>query len=117
MQLIILRHVLIYLSIPYFNCGTDGPYANVEAFIPGITLESSYPENYKKVVPPCTLKMFPSSINHCILWTLNHFEKYFNIYIINVINLNSDITKFYNDINKIADLRIQYYQLKKYLNY
>ena len=30
-------------KIPYFNCGTDGPYANVEAFIPGITLESSYP--------------------------------------------------------------------------
>ena len=100
-------------KIPYFNCGTDGPYANVEAFIPGITLESSYPENYKKVVPPCTLKMFPSSINHCILWTLNHFEKYFNINIINVMNLNSDITKFYNDINKIVDLRIQYYQLKK----
>lgn len=33
------------------------------------------------------------------------------------MNLNSDIAKFYNDINKIADLRIQYYQLKKYLNY
>lgn len=103
-------------KIPYFNCGTDGPYANVEVFIPGITLESSYPENYKKVVPPLTLKMFPPSINHYILWTLNHFEKYFNKNIINVKNLNSNITKFYNVINKIADLRIQYYQFKKYLN-
>ena len=99
--------------IPYFNCGTDGPYANVEAFIPGKTLESSYPEKYNKIVPPCTLKMFPSSINHCILWTLDHFEKYFNKNIFNVIILNTDITKFYNDMSSIKDLRIQYNQIKK----
>ena len=61
--------------------------------------------------------MFPSSNTHCILWTLNHFEKYFNKNIINVKNLNRNITNFYNDINKIADLRIQYFQFKKYLNY
>ena len=24
-------------GIPYFNCGTEGLYANVEAFLPGIT--------------------------------------------------------------------------------
>ena len=64
-------------NISYINCGTDGPYANVEAFTPGKTVKSSYPENYKKIVPPCTLKIFPFSINHCILWTLDHFEKIF----------------------------------------
>ena len=37
-------------NIPYFNCGTDGPYANVQAFIPGITTPPIYPKNYKKVV-------------------------------------------------------------------
>ena len=100
-------------KIPYFNCGTEGPYANVEAFIPGKILESSYPVKQNKVVPPCTLKMFPSSINHCILWTLNHFEKYFNKNIINVMNLYSDINKFYNDMSKILDLRLQYYQIRK----
>ena len=101
-------------NIPYFNCGTDGPYANVEAFIPGKTVKSSYPENYKKIVPPCTLKMFPSSINHCILWTLDHFEKYFNNNIINVKNMNYNINKFYEDMEKILDLRTQFYQIKKY---
>jgi ubiquitin-activating enzyme E1 len=101
-------------NIPYFNCGTDGPYANVEAFIPGKTVKSSYPENYKKIVPPCTLKMFPSSINHCILWTLDHFEKYFNKNIINVKNMNYNINKFYEDMEKILDLRTQFYQIKKY---
>ena len=45
--MIFLSQVLIYLSdfetykIP--NCGTDGPYANVESFNP-------YGENHKKVV-------------------------------------------------------------------
>lgn len=100
-------------KIPYFNCGTDGPYANVEAFIPDKTLESSYPEKSNKIVPPCTLKMFPFSINHCILWTLDRFEKYFNKNITNAHILNADITKFFNDMSKITDLRIQYYQIKK----
>ena len=100
-------------NIPYFNCGTDGPYANVEAFIPGKIVKASYPINYKKIVPSCTLKMFPSSINHCVLWTLDHFEKYFNKNIINVRNMNNDINKFYEDMNKILDLREQFYLIKK----
>lgn len=100
-------------NIPYFNCGTDGPYANVEAFIPGKTEKSSYPSNYKKVVPSCTLKMFPSSINHCVLWTLDHFEKYFNKNIKNVQIMNNDINKFYEEMNKILDLRLQFNKIKK----
>jgi len=100
-------------NIPYFNCGTEGPYANVEAFIPGKTIKASYPINYKKIVPSCTLKMFPSSINHCILWTLDHFEKFFNKNIIKVRNMNNDINKFYEDMNKIIDLREQFYLIKK----
>ena len=100
-------------NVPYFNCGTEGPYANVEAFIPGKIEKASYPKNYKKVVPPCTLKMFPCSINHCILWALEHFEKFFNKNIINVKNMNNNINKFYEDMNKILDLRSQFYQIKK----
>ncbi len=100
-------------GIPYFNCGTEGPYANVEAFIPGKTIKASYPDNPKKIIPPCTLKMFPSSINHCVLWTLNHFEKIFNKNILNVKNMNYDINKFYEDMNKISDLRIKFKKIKK----
>ena len=102
-------------NIPYFNCGTEGPYANVEAFIPGKTVKASYPQNHKKIIPPCTLKMFPSSINHCVLWTLNHFEKIFNKNIINVTNMNYNINKFYEDMNQITDLRIQFQKIKKVL--
>ena len=99
-------------KLPYFNCGTDGPYANVEAFIPGKTVEASYPINYKKVVPDCTLKMFPSSINHCILWTLNHFEKYFNNNIKKAQLMYNNINKFYESMNEYLDLRIQFKKIK-----
>jgi len=103
--------------IPYFNCGTEGPYANVEAFIPGKTKKASYPIKYKKVVPSCTLKMFPSSINHCILWTLNHFEKYFNKNIINAQMMQDNLNQLYGEMNKILDLSKQFHSLKKYINY
>ena len=100
-------------NIPYFNCGTEGPYANVEAFIPGKTQKASYPKAHKKVVPPCTLKMFPSSINHCILWSLDHFEKYFNKNIKYVESLSNDLKIFYSEMDKIHDLRLQFKKIKK----
>ena len=100
-------------NVPYFNCGTDGPYANVEAFIPGKTEKAFYPKSYKKVVPPCTLKMFPSSINHCVLWSLNHFEKYFNKNIKNIEIMQNDLNKYYEEMNNILDLRTQFNKIKK----
>ena len=99
--------------IPYFNCGTDGPYANVEAFIPGVTEPASYPTNYEKIVPSCTLKMFPSSINHCVIWAYNHYEKYFNENIKNITSFYNNIDEFYNIVNKIEDLRCRYNKIKK----
>lgn len=100
-------------NIPYFNCGMEGSYANVEAFIPGKTEKASYQSNYKKVVPPCTLKMFPSSIEHCVLRALDHFEKYFYSYIKNVEIMESDLNRFYEEINEILDLIVQFNKNKK----
>ena len=99
--------------IPYFSCGTDGPYANVESFIPGITEPASYPINYEKIVPSCTLKMFPSSINHCVIWSYNHFQKYFydNIKNVNILYYNQN--EYFNIASKIEDLYIQYNRIKK----
>ena len=88
-------------NILYFNCRTDGPYANVQAFFPGITTHPIYPKNYKKVVPSCILKMFPSSINHCVLWSLNYYEKFFyeNIKNIQIFSSNLEIFKISNTKN------------------
>jgi ubiquitin-activating enzyme E1 len=100
-------------SVPYFNCGTDGPYANVEAFIPGITEPASYPTNYKKIVPSCTLKMFPSSINHCVIWAYNHFEKLFNENIKSTNNMYNNYEEFFKIVNEIEDLNVRYNKIKK----
>lgn len=103
-------------KVPYFNCGTEGPYANVEAFIPGKIEKASYPVNYNKIVPQCTLRMYPSSINHCVLWALDHFEKYFNNNIKNVETLQNNIDNFYKEMNKITDLRTRYHKMKNIFN-
>ena len=104
-------------GIPYFNCGTEGLYANVEAFLPGITEPSSYPINYKKIIPSCTLKMFPSSINHCVTWAYNYFEKYFNEYIKLVDTLYKDRKKFYDIIYENLDCRKRYRKIKKIFHF
>ena len=100
-------------KIPYFNCGTDGPYANVDAFIPGVTVEGSYPTNYQKIVPNCTLKMFPSSINHCVLWSVSIFKKYFkeNIKYMNILKKN--FKNYLELMDKFSDLRKKFHKIKK----
>ena len=100
-------------SIPYFNCGTDGPYANVEAFIPGITEPAYYPINSQKIVPSCTIKNYPSSINHCVIWACGLFKKYFNENIKNIDMLYKDKKKYFKKVNLIKDLGIQYHKIKK----
>lgn len=100
-------------SIPYFNCGTDGPYASVEAFIPGITEPASYPTNYQKIVPSCTLKLYPSSINHCVIWAYEHFQKYFNDNIKNVDTFYNNNFEFFKIVNKIENLEKRYNKIKK----
>ena len=100
-------------KIPYFNCGTEGPYANVEAFIPGITVEGSYPSNFQDIVPTCTLKMFPYSINHCVIWSINNFEKYFNQNIKNINFMLKNINQFFDNMNKIGELRKRLNTIKK----
>ena len=101
------------LKIIYFNCGTNGTYANFEAFIPGKTAPARYPYNYKKEVPSCTIKMFPSKISHCIQWAHKHFEKYFNENIKNVFIFNNNLEEFYDILNKINDLGVRYNKIKK----
>lgn len=101
-----------HYKIPYFNCGTNGTYGNFEAFLPGKTAPSYYPFN-NKVVPSCTIKMFPSKISHCVQWAHYLFEKYFNDNIKDVKMLYEDKTKCYNTFDKIIDLRVRFNKYRK----
>lgn len=100
-------------NIIYFNCGTNGTYANFEAFIPGKTAPARYPYNYKNEVPSCTIKMFPSKIAHCVQWAHTHFEKYFNDNVKNVFTFSNNLEEFYDNLNKINDLQVRYNKIKK----
>jgi len=82
------------------NSGTNGTKANSQVIIPNETLEYSPPSEREESIPMCTLRNYPTSINHCIEWALEKFNCYF-IEIINKIKLfveNKD--EFYQELSK-----------------
>ena len=82
------------------NSGTDGTKANSQVIIPNETLGYSPPSDKGESIPMCTLRNYPTSINHCIEWALEKFNSYF-IDIINKIKLfveNKD--EFYQELSK-----------------
>lgn len=82
------------------NSGTNGTKANSQVIIPNETLEYSPPSDKDESIPMCTLRNYPTSINHCIEWTLEKFHCYF-IEIINKVKLfveNKD--EFYQELSK-----------------
>ena len=102
-------------KIPYFNCGTEGAYANFGAYMPGITKPASFPKTKKNQIPPCTLKFFPSNITHCVSWSCNHFKNFFNENIKYTKSLYNDINLFFEELKqKKLESRIIYKKIKKY---
>ena len=102
-------------NIPYFNCGTENLYANVGVYIPGITKPTKFPTIKKNNIPPCTLKFFPSNILHCVSWSMNHFNKYFNENIKYVKYMHDNLDLFYEKLNqKNLESRIIFKKIKKY---
>ena len=102
-------------KIPYLNCGTEGTYANLGAYIPGMTKQATFPKQNNVEIPPCTLKFFPSKIIHCISWANNHFIKFFNEDIKYIKSMHYHFKDFYDDlIKKDLELEIVYKKLKKY---
>lgn len=82
------------------NSGTNGTKANSQVIIPNKTLEYSPPSDKEESIPMCTLRNYPTSINHCIEWALEKFNSFF-IEIINKIKLfveNKD--EFYQELSK-----------------
>lgn len=60
------------------NCGTEGEKASSQLIIPNITAGLEYEEkNNQEIVKSCTIKQFPSLIEHCIEWGKEKFTEYF----------------------------------------
>ena len=60
------------------NCGTEGEKASSQLIIPNITSGLEYEEeNNQGMAKSCTIKQFPSLIEHCIEWGKEKFTEYF----------------------------------------
>ena len=90
---------VVYFQKPAIDSGTLGIKAKSQIIIPHQT--ESYEDTKADTVPQtkipqCTLRHFPSLIQHCIEWSRDHFYGYFG----NKINL---IKLFFSDYNSFKE--------------
>eukprot|EP01132_Coremiostelium_polycephalum_P005670 gene5670-7056_t len=65
---------------PLLESGTLGTKGHVQVILPNLTESySSQKDPNEKQTPFCTLKSFPSNLDHCIQWSRDKFEKFFCI--------------------------------------
>lgn len=68
----------IYYRIPLLESGTLGTKGNVQVILPYITESyGSTSDPQDKDIPICTLKNFPSAIEHTLQWARDKFEGLF----------------------------------------
>ena len=81
------------------DSGTLGTQAQSQIIIPfkSITYKDRAPSGVTKEIPQCTLRHFPSLIQHCIEWSKDSFHGYFGD------SLN-EVKKFFNDLNEFKAL-------------
>ena len=91
------------------DSGTEGTKANSQLIIPNISKcynETHIADEKNKNIPMCTLRQFPSSIEHCIEWGKDKFIEYFNINIENLKNVLTNPEEFYKKIEDNEDKNI-----------
>ena len=65
---------------PLLESGTLGPKGHVQVILPHLTESyNSQRDPVESDIPYCTLKSFPSKIDHCIQWSRDKFESNFNL--------------------------------------
>ena len=102
------------------DAGTEGTNANFDIYYPNKTIcLNDLTFNTKKQIPMCTLKNFPTEIQHCIEWSKIIFKELFNEYIQEIKLIINDEKKFYNLLNEEMNINELYIKLKffKYLFY
>ena len=103
------------------NSGTLGTEGKTELIIPHktISLEDLIGEETNNTeIPMCTIRSFPSNINHCIEWSKELFNNLFVNYIreINKFIYEKNNLLFYDDIGNTEENNQKYYILKFYFD-
>ena len=102
---------IIYYQKPAIDSGTLGIKARSQVIIPHQTLtyadtKSNTPTIQTKI-PMCTLRHFPSLIQHCIEWSRDCFSGYFGDKINTIKLFFSDYNTFKQDIYKKGSPKFQ----------
>ena len=81
------------------DSGTLGTQAQSQIIIPfkTVTYKDKAPSTVTKEIPQCTLRHFPSLIQHCIEWSKDSFWGYFGDSI-------NEVKIFFNDLNSFKEL-------------
>jgi ubiquitin-activating enzyme E1 len=87
-----------FYSLALIDAGTNGTNASSDIFYPGKTIcLNDLPEPTETKIPLCTLKKFPTQINHCIHWAKEIFKELFEEGI-------NELKTFINDKNKFISI-------------
>ena len=101
----------------YLNSGTEGTKANSEIYYPNKTIcLNNITFDVKKEIPMCTLKIFPTKIEHCIEFSKIVFKELFEQYITDIKLILDDEQQFNNIINETNDRNQLYLILEIYKN-
>jgi len=99
----------------FIDSGTQGTNANSDIYYPNSTIcFNDLKIQEKKEIPMCTLKNFPTKIEHCIEFSKNVFNELFEQHIRNLKLLLEDEQQFQNILNEINNLEELYLSIQIY---
>ena len=111
----------ILFKKPLLDAGTEGTKANTQLVIPDLTQTISDVRNEessnKNAYTSCTLKFFPSLIEHCIEFGKAQFDNFFVTNIQNIIDFISEPDSLYKKIKELtSNVKISFLnEIKEYL--
>ena len=104
----------------FIDAGTEGTKANSDIYIPDKTIcLNDLNFNSEEKIPMCTLKNFPSKIEHCIQYSKIIFDELFVLYIKELKMCAENENKFFNILIGVMNNDELYLKLEilKYLYY
>ena len=104
----------VFYSKPLIDSGTHGTKGTCDIYYPGKTIcFDDIPSQEKKEIPMCTLKQFPSKIEHCIEWSKIKFEELFRQTIKELKLIIDDPQKFFAILEENAEESDNFNHLEK----
>jgi len=102
------------------DSGTNGTKANSQVIIPYKTIDYiayDEDEDEQNQIPLCTLRNYPSTIEHCIEWARDNFNGYFVNIINDVKSFIENKENYYLKLSKETVPSNQILKLKKLIRY